>query len=327
MTRRLLPLALLAAAACDTDLAPQYRVLDLRILAVRAEVEGARNADVAPGETLRLEALVANPRGRAVEVRWFACAPTGTDAVPACVDEEFLKDPAAHAARPGSGVFLVGEGAAPAPIPVVDVEGVFDLTVALARVIDLAETSPTYQCSLYAEIPVVVVAEADGLREVAVKRVRLTPDPATLEPPLVIGPEVSDRVYVRNENPRISDMLRGPTEDDACSLRGVPVGEPPFPGGPTFLCGLPAVGSTQRYRVCGPDGPLTPPPAEAEEPELLSWQWYVTGGEFLDVGPVGNATGGAIEFVRPPGPFTIWGILRDGRGGEAWIARDVAGLP
>jgi hypothetical protein len=79
--------------------------------------------------------------------------------------------------------------------------------------------------------------------------------------------------------------------------------------------------------VCGPDGPLRPPPEEPDEPESLSWQWYVTDGEFLDVGPVGNATGGTIEFRRPPGPFTIWGILRDGRGGEAWVRRDIAGLP
>jgi hypothetical protein len=312
VTRRLLPLALLAAAACNTDLSPQYRVLDLRILAVRAEVEGDIHADVVPGETLRLEALVANPLGRAVEVRWLACAPTGTDAVPACVDEEFLKDPLAYAARPDSGVVLIGEGAAPAPIPVLDVEE------AVEAAIRLAESEPTFQCRLFAEIPVVVVAEADGRREVALKRVRLTPDPADLAPPLA-------DVYVRNENPRISDMRRGRTEGEACTQE-TPVANP-FPAAQTFLCGLPTAGSTQRYRLCGPDGPLRPPPAEPDEPESLSWQWYVTDGEFLDVGPVGNATGGTSEFRRPPGPFALWGILRDGRGGEAWVRRDIAGLP
>jgi len=82
--RRLLPLALLALGACIDDLAPQYRVTDLRILAVRAEVppaaaDAASFADPMPGETLRLEALVANPLGHApVTVTWYGCWPTGT---------------------------------------------------------------------------------------------------------------------------------------------------------------------------------------------------------------------------------------------------------
>ena len=27
-------------------------------------------------------------------------------------------------------------------------------------------------------------------------------------------------------------------------------------------------------------------------------------------------------FTRPPGPFTLYGVVRDGRDGENWIAQD-----
>ena len=30
-----------------------------------------------------------------------------------------------------------------------------------------------------------------------------------------------------------------------------------------------------------------------------------------------------MDFEPPDGPFTIWTILRDGRGGEAWLVREV----
>ena len=63
--RRLATLALALAAGCDTGFSPQYLVEDLRILAVRVQVVGSLAADADLGETVRLTALVANPRGRA----------------------------------------------------------------------------------------------------------------------------------------------------------------------------------------------------------------------------------------------------------------------
>jgi hypothetical protein len=311
--RRLLPLALLAAAACIDDLEPQYRVTNLRILAVRAEVTtpDGPSADVAPGDTLRLEALVAHPGLPDPDVRWFACAPTGTDAVvPRCLEESVLRDPASLtdlAANPfASGVHAIGAGAAPAPLPLEDFREAFD--AALAAVDALAAAQPTYQCRLYAEIPIVVVADQ---REVAVKRVRLTR--ANAEP---------DPDYVRNVNPAIADVLRASQEGCPVDIDPPPVDEAPFPAGRTFLCGRSA-GDPQTYNVCGPDGART-----NTSEESLDWQWYVTGGEFPEVGGVGNATGSTPEFEAPDVPFTLWVILRDGRGGVAWdVYPDLAVAP
>ncbi len=321
--RRLVPLALLALAACIDDLDPQYRVSDLRLMAVRAEVEGSDWADAVPGDTLRLEALVANPLGRApLSVTWYACVPGGTDAASACLDEQLLRDPAALAAAPG--VLPLGAGACAAAgagatcalsyaIPArrsaseggSEAEQLVD--AAMDAVEGLAADEPTYQCRLYAEIPVVAVAEAEGLREVAVKRVRLTPDPATLDPAL-------DGDYVRNAHPAIGS-LHGAASEDAC-LAGPALATASFPPARTFLCGdvVPGHGA-QPFNVCEPDGsPTLPQPAES-----LAWQWYATAGEFPEVDGVGNATGSAPEFERPAGAFTLWVILRDGRGGEDWL--------
>lgn len=320
--RSLLPLALLALAGCIDDLAPQYRVTDLRILAVRASIGGATPsdatyADAIPGDTLSLQALVANPLDRGpLAVTWYACLPDGTDAVPPCLDEQRLRDPAALAGAPG--VLALGAGACDAagpsrtctvsvPIPAASDPAV---EAGLAEVVRRALEQPTRACSLYAEIPVVAVAEAGGLREVALKRVRLTPDPATLEDPLA-------GAYVRNENPAVVAVRAGASEQ-ACAA-GPDLTPSSFPAERTFLCGPVSPGS-QPYNTCGPAGERT------LVPESLSWQWYVTGGEFPEVGGVGNAIDRAPEFERPPGAFTLWVILRDGRGGDGWFTLGVDAL-
>lgn len=318
MKRLAPPALLLLFAACDAGFEPQYRVTDLRILGVRAEVvDGARErwVDATPGDTVRIEALVANPRGHGdVAVRWYACVPDGTDAVPPCIDADALRDPDALAGREGvvqlpAGV-PAGSGIWQATVAIPDA-GVGPVRDALAAALELARSRPSFQCSLYVEVPVVVVAEGGGRREVAVKRVRLTPDPATLEASL-------SGKYVRNENPSPVSVLRRPVDDGPCG------GEPILPGAQlpseAFLCG--GSDAAGPYTVCDADGNATP---TREEP---SWQWYTTGGEFPEEDGIGNATGGTITFEPPAGPFTLWAIVRDGRGGESWaIVGDLRGRP
>jgi len=301
---RLLLAALLAAAACNTGFDPQYRVEDLRVLAVRSQVVGSSSADAAPGDTVRLEALVATPPplDRAqLSVRWFACIPTGTTEVPACLDPDFLRDPASLAGRPG--VLEIGQGEQ-VTILVPDVDAAFDEAIALAI------RSPTFLCRIYVELPVVAVAELGARRETAVKRVRLVP-PAGTAP---------QSLYSLNLGPGIGELFRGPLDETTCA-GGTPLLSAPFPAGRTVLCGQPSPGSIQTYNECDPDGNAT------SIQETLSWQWYVTAGEMPEFDGTGNAVGDAVELERDAGPFTIWTILRDGRGGVAWVQRDVAALP
>ncbi len=315
--RRLLAPALLLALACDPGFEPQYRVTDLRVLGVRVQVQGSRAADASPDDTVELEALVANPlRRTGLRVRWYACAPEAPGELPPCLDPAFLRDPAALAGAPG--VFELpagpGTGERPPPIPLSSVlQGAGEAyALALAAAVARATEQPTYQCRVYVEIPLAVVAEAEGRREVALKRARLVPRAADAPAPL--------DGYVLNLNPQVGDAFRAPADEDACA-GGTSLAAGAFPPGRTVLCAT--ADAPGAFNVCGPEGGRTP------IQETYAWQWYVTAGGFPELdGGVGNATGDAVDFERPAGTFTLWVIVRDGRGGEAWRAfEDIPALP
>lgn len=302
------PLLLLAAAvllaACNLNVDPQFRVKDVRILAVRARVAQAPLvlADVYPGDTVLLDALVANPLGRAgLTVSWFACLPPASDAVTPCADVQTLRDPTRLvplATGPNPTVLALPPGpSTQLAIP--------PLSAPLAWAIQRAVEQPTYACRMYQEIVVVVVAEAEGKREVAVKTVRVKPPSGD-----ITGAGVPD-LYVLNHDPAIGDVFRAPLDADACA-GGAPLAASPFPPGRTVVCATAQDRSIEQYAVCDPDGVTS-------RDESLGFQWYVTDGDFPKVGGVGNATGDHLDFDRPPGPFTLWTILRDGRGGDDWV--------
>jgi hypothetical protein len=319
--RRALP-ALFFALACNRGFQLQYRVTDLRILAVRAEIVGSADpitgvttADPYAGQTVQLEALVVNPLGRTgLTVTWYACAPTTDGSLPPCLDPTVLSDPAALSA-PGSGAFIIGSGETPTAIPLSSpplpqpVLGAFAAALQQAR--NQALLQPTYQCRIYVEIPVVVIAEAEGHREVALKLVRLVQDPADATPPY--------DGYVVNQNPLVDDAYRAPVDADACT-GGTSIDPPAaYPSGRTTLCARASAASPpQTYYLCADDGTRTP------YAENYGWQWYVSDGEFPDVGGLGNAEGTSLDFIRPAGEFTMWLILRDGRGGVSWKTIAVA---
>ncbi len=316
--------AVLALLACNTGFEPQYRVTDLRILAVRADVNGGTTCDVMPGDVLELAALVANPRGSVVTVSWFACPPIVGERSP-CLDPEFLRDPVGLAGTyPAGRVLFLGNDVAPPLLPVPDLGDALAAAIGLLK--DPVYGDPTFACRLYVPIPVVVVAEGDGRREVATKDVRVVPtvemltanDIAWTPVPITAGD------YVLNANPGILDVVSGPDDRDLCTAGTSVGGIASLPTGETVLCGKPGYygqpgyDSAQDFIQCGAGTDRT------WTKESLSWQWYTTGGTFPQVGGEGNAMGRSIDFERPPDAFTLWAILRDGRGGVAWTRRDVA---
>lgn len=304
MKRPLLLAAAILSAACNVDVDPQFRVKDVRILAVRARQSAAPLvlADASPGDTLLLDALVANPLDRpGLTVDWFVCLPPASDAVSPCADLATLEDPtrlAPLAAGPDPTVLVLPPG----PSTQLSIPA---LTDALGWVIRKAVAQPTYACRTYAEVVVVVVAAAGGKRAVAVKTVRVKPPPAD-----ITGAGLPD-LYVLNHDPAAADVFRAPADPDACT-GGTALAAAPFPAGRTTLCATYDPRSVETYNVCDP-GAVTP------RDESLGWQWYVTDGDFPDAGGVGNATGDHLDFTRPPGAFTLWAILRDGRGGDDWV--------
>jgi hypothetical protein len=319
--RRLASLALPALLACNPGFDPQYRVTDLRILAVQAAVvgpatvDGVTTADPNLDDTLQLEALIANPKGQAdlsdLDVTWLACAPGQGGALPPCVDPTVLQDPASLVA---AGAFPIAKGAKPPAYPLAALppaaHDAFQAALDAARALALSQ--PTYQCRIYVEIPIVVVAESPtGRRDVALKRVRLVQRPAEAVPPL--------DGYVPNGNPVVKDAIVQST-DGCVGTASLATAEALSAGTTKTLCAE-AASQPDGYFVCGADG------ARTGTTETLTWQWYVTAGEFKDVGFVGNAEGSHLDFTAPQGPFTLWLILRDGRGGEGWMHFDVTPKP
>jgi hypothetical protein len=317
-------LALALAPGCNTGFEPQYRVKDVRVLAVRSRAAGSPSADVGPGDTLLLDALFANPLRRVgLTVTWYGCLPVASERLPPCTDPDLLADPgrlAAAAADPRSGVLLLGtcrpsdppdDDACGIAVPVPDTAA---LDEALRFVVDVALSDPSFSCRLYAELPVVAVVEAEGRRALALRRVRIAVPEARL-------PAELRGIYVVNTNPAPGTIVRAPTAADGCG-GGIEVDGGPFPAGRTVLCATIAGEAPQQFQSCGAFGRET-------VVEDLEWQWYVaTSGEFPEEdGGVGNATGQRIDFVRPAGPFRLWAIVRDERGGAAWLREDVGAAP
>lgn len=321
MRLRALLAAPLLLVACDTDFDPQYRVEDLRVLALRANATGSLSADVRLGDTLSLEALffakAADLPG--LTVTWYGCVPGASELLLPCEDPELLAHPerlaAAAAAPPATRVVELLGACRPA-----DPDDACGITVPLPQpaavqaALDFVMGLATFPCRPYAELPVVALVEAGGRSALALKTVRIVPTDAELAQR---GLEVRQ---VLNLNPEIFMVVRAPDAPGSCD-GGTPIADPGgFPAGPTVLCAL-SSSAPQELRTCGPGG-LEPPSNEAYD-----WQWYVTAGEFPDEGGIGNATGREIDFVRPAGAFRLWTILRDGRGGVGWLHQDLAAVP
>jgi hypothetical protein len=341
------PLAWALVAACNAGFPPQWRVDDLRILAARAEVVGsgpAPPADPDAGETVRLTALVANPRGLpGVQVRWKACLPAEGQVSSPCLDPSLLRDPARLDTTPGVLDLGVGESVTVTLPP--------SLAPLLQALVDQARQDPPRACTAYAEVPVLALASAGGTTRIAAKTVRATPWRALAQAQLPGG-------YVRNTNPVLGAVRAGASDTGACS-GGVPVARScasdadcagtacaPEPGGPDApgACAdpMPAGRLDLCARVADPPTPPPDPPVVMGSQiydecradgtvesffEGLTWQWYATGGvlERTDgsaPGDLGDVTGQLVRFTRPEGAFTLWLILRDGRGGEDWLRRD-----
>lgn len=345
-TRNVLAIAILGAALCGTGACESgferndQIVNSLRILGARDSVIDTDPndwADAEDGDTIELSALVANPGGVAsVTVTWLACVP-GTTAVSPCMDEGVLRDPTTlipMAQDPATtGVLLLGVG------ETIQYTIPSEIKPLLDAVIARADQNVNAECAVYLEVPLVIIAQSDGHVFTATKNLRLSPWSQT-------GPGATDPAlqhYIRNANPTI-DRLVLPDNPSACTgplltktcaadldcadvpstcSNGWCVPTGPFPDGHQVVCGDVPPADAESYWTCGLDGPLYNP---VERPSIT---WYMTAGALAGVASANNNGGDAdlasrtfTGFTRPAGPFTLYGVIRDGRDGEAWVAQD-----
>ncbi|HYG67651.1 MAG TPA: hypothetical protein VD838_08330, partial [Anaeromyxobacteraceae bacterium] len=256
--------------------------------------------------------------------RWFACLPAVGEALPPCLDPAWLREPDRLVSAPGVTLLAEGEALDTVELPLPDV------TAALEAAAALGEVDPAYACRPYAELAVVLVVDADGVRQLAMKTIRIAATDDAAE-------------YVLNGNPAIHELRLHPTVEDGCDglllasecdadadcegaaclgagdgRRGRCDGpDVALPAGTFDLCAWPDWRKVQRYDVCAPDG------TRSARHETPGWQWYVSAGTLDPTNAVGNATGERITLTRDgTGPFTIWILVHDGRGGEGWMRFD-----
>lgn len=313
-------------------------VNSLRILGIANHVDngdGVDWADAEVGDVVTFQALVANPTNVPdVTVKWVTCIPSLDNNVTPCTSETELRQPAdliEKAKDPTSGVILLGEGETIQSTVPGELQSTMDALIARA------DKSPNAQCSLYLPSPVIVIAQgSDGTTVSAVKNLRLSPWSK-------VGPTASDPAlqhYIRNANPTITS-LEIPADKSACAGQTLVQScktdadcggstcsadgwcpPAPFPTGPTTVCGQIPDADSQTYYYCGMDG------VDGSELEYPSITWYETAGtesSISNTNTAGTPTLAARTFQiinRPPGPFTLYGVVRDGRGGENWIAQD-----
>jgi hypothetical protein len=316
-------------------------VNNLRILGATAHIDsgdGVDWADAEVGDTVTLSALVANPTGiPTVTVTWLTCLPSLNDALTPCANEQVLRTPTdliAMAADPASGVIQLGVGETIQYTVPQEVQPLLDQLVARA------DQNVNAECALYIEAPLIIIAQGSDRSVVtALKNLRLSPWSQT-------GPGASDPAlqhYIRNANPAIAE-LDIPSDLSACAGQTLvracqtaadcdpgatcsPDGwcpPAPFPSGNQTVCAQLPVTPTeaQTYYYCGLDG------VDGSEMEYPSITWYETAGS--QGGIANKNTAGTPDltsrtfqtFTRPPGPFTLYGVVRDGRDGENWIAQD-----
>ncbi len=303
MTRRLL--MLLALTACDQGFRYESQVTDLRLLGIRATP-----ADLAPGESAQLEALVLDPsRAEPPTVLWVGCAadPFNQNRSP-CADSAVLQDPAALTGGTGTlpeGVTIIGFNgmasyAAPATLfsPLTADDPIRQTgTVGLVLAFTVAETvSPT--------------ASSDELKAVF-DRVQKKEVKSVLS---LFRLRISENAE-RNHNPTVDavlvDGVRWPTNARVGVKRGQ-----------QLVLDLEAPESAfEPYTAITPAG-------SSPTAEKIQVAWYAATGTFSQPDTALHETV-KTTFTAPPGSdprnplperpqFPLWTVLRDSRGGQSW---------
>lgn len=302
--RRALPFLLIAVAGCDFGFKPETLVNDLRLIGISAEP-----ADLRPGESARISALVLDPSRapRPSTVLWLGCAadPFNQNRSP-CADSAVLADPSNLTAGTGQlppGVSIIGfndQVSYTVPAGLFDVLGPDDPrrqsgTVGMVIAFAVAETvSPTAP-------PEELQALFERVQRKEVKSVIALFRIAISETP------------VRNQNPVVDAVVVGGERWPSGAKVLVREREP------VTLDLLAPEASFETWDATTPSG------VEPRTERILA-AWYSTSGRFSetatalreDVRTIFTAPGTTQDPVPDKRTGTFYTVLRDTRGGQAW---------
>ncbi|MBS2029636.1 MAG: hypothetical protein JST54_17165 [Deltaproteobacteria bacterium] len=308
--RRLALFALLLAG-CGTDFAPQSQVAGFRVLGMRADPP-----DLHPGDTANLASLVVDPGqpGLPITMLYLACDPdpTGLGSNP-CSQYQTVADAqglfvADGGLPPGAHFLGINTASYTAPAGLFDAQPANAVTRqagVLAVVLGVAlgtDVSSLPQGASAAQLFQLVVSKQIP-SQLVIKRLRVSEEPNLNHNP-ELGLVATDTDEIRPEHPLLA-----------------------LPGTSVPLFARASSGAHESYVAIGLDG--TPDPRT----ETAAFSWFTSAGSLAQDRTTDNDTtvqqflnipdgvGDGIEHVIPGDRhFTLWVVVRDGRGGEDWQA-------
>jgi hypothetical protein len=304
-------LALALLCACEDDFKPESEVAGLRVLGLRATP-----ADLAPGQTAALSALVVDPTrpGQRNTLLWLGCEPDPLNlGRTVCSDTDVLSDPRKVLPSPQSGE----PPSLPPGLSVIGFNEQAAYSVRADLFSELAPEDARRRTGTVGQVLLVAIAaEVDPLAppeelEALLERVRNREVASVVS---LFRLRVSESPEL-NTNPEPGELLAA--------------GEPLAPGATLRLSGKEPTAlelsapdaSFEPYTAVLPDGSQ-----EARTEQLVS-AWYATSGRFQPERWV-LRSGTKLEYQPPDGSRlqpvpedrrgTLWVVLRDVRGGQAW---------
>jgi hypothetical protein len=358
----ILPVALLALAACTPDFDPASRVEKLRVLAVQAEPPEiapvpASGTPAAPDRaaltSLVLRADFATAPGRETTVVYLACVPVPGDPTPSpCVRLADLRDPAGVLAAIAPASCSAPAGGAP-PIAFAGVEACRTPAAPSWRTCGAATTSggltlPPPELALPAGYGFDALPSGAPERALGVQAVVLafaldaTPDELTAGSGACPAERVATRLgalWAARDHvlsvKRVS--IRGPEAPDAPNEN--PAVDGISAGGVLLDPAAPASLPRESVAIT----PVLPAGADAlhqayteldvsgtyvrSAREEWAWSWFATAGELKDLH---TRDGGADDWdlgAAAAGPGLVAAVVRDLRGGVAWRWAEVTVAP
>lgn len=304
--------ALVGLCACEEEFKPETEVVGLRVLGLRASP-----AELAPGQTATLSALVVDPSrpGKPITLLWLGCEPDPLDLGRSpCSDTETLGDPTKL-------VPVSEEGTPPQLPPGVSVIGFNDraeYTVRADLFSQLATTDVRRRNGTVGQVLLFAIgAEVNPLApreelEAIFEKVRKREIPSVIT---LFRLRVSEDGQV-NTNPELGELrAQGEALAPGATLRL-------WGHKPTSLELTAPDSAFETYTQVAPDGTV-----ETKTEQLIS-AWYSTSGRF-EPSRVVLRSGTPLEYRPPDGtklqPFpedrrgTLWTVVRDVRGAQSWL--------
>ncbi|MGZ3450308.1 MAG: hypothetical protein ACXVEF_11975 [Polyangiales bacterium] len=327
MKRALLLSAFVLASSCGGDFDPSSRITTLRVIAVGAKKKVGTTIDpkgaswAHPGDTVEISTLWDDPLNRDTTWAWITCELPTSSTVLGCF-QKFAKDAAAASAAGRPIIPTIG--------PKAPRDKTLDHFEVKVRPDIFTNPAVPPEGRAGATIGVILIA-CPGVLQVVQQQTKTDLPVACLDQDdNRLGPDQwiagIKRIFVREKDENADPVIKGITYD------GVD-----WPEGEVREFGSSCAGDENRFDRCGDDGKhgvgvdIDPSSFEVGTDEFgipfteqVIVQYYATEGLFeYDVKRGQDPNTRFAGRSGKGGDHTMWFVVRDNRGGVAWVERKI----